>query len=31
MVFDSHQPNRLDVIGALICLAGAGVIVYARR
>ena len=31
MVADGYRPDRLDVIGALICLAGVAVIMYAPR
>ncbi|CAJ1498629.1 YnfA family protein [[Mycobacterium] kokjensenii] len=31
MAFDGFRPDRADVIGALICLAGVGVIMYAPR
>lgn len=31
MAFDGYRPDRFDVIGALICLAGMAVIMYARR
>ncbi|MER6667328.1 YnfA family protein [Amycolatopsis japonica] len=31
MVADGYRPDRYDVIGALICLAGVGVIMYAPR
>jgi small multidrug resistance family-3 protein len=31
MVVDRFRPDRYDVIGALICLAGVGVIMYAPR
>lgn len=30
-VFDGYRPDRFDVIGALICLVGMGVIMYAPR
>ena len=30
VVFDSFQPDRADVIGALVCLTGVGIIMYAR-
>ncbi|MBW4720817.1 YnfA family protein [Saccharothrix obliqua] len=30
VVFDGFRPDRFDVIGALLCLAGVGVIMYAR-
>jgi small multidrug resistance family-3 protein len=31
MVVDGYRPDRWDVIGALICLAGVGVIMYVPR
>lgn len=31
MAFDSFRPDRYDLIGAAICLAGIGVIMYAPR
>ncbi|WP_436785773.1 YnfA family protein [Yinghuangia sp. YIM S10712] len=31
MALDGYRPDRYDVIGALICLAGVGVIMYAPR
>ena len=31
MFVDGFRPDRYDVIGALICLAGVGVIMYAPR
>lgn len=31
MVADGYRPDRADVIGALICLAGVAVIMYAPR
>ena len=31
VVFDGFRPDRYDVIGALVCLAGVGVIMYAPR
>lgn len=31
MAFDGFRPDRYDVTGALICLAGVGVIMYAPR
>ncbi|MGW6931138.1 YnfA family protein [Lentzea sp. NPDC054927] len=31
MVVDGFRPDRYDVIGALVCLAGVGVIMYAPR
>ena len=30
-VADGYRPDRFDIIGALICLAGVGVIMYAPR
>jgi drug/metabolite transporter superfamily protein YnfA len=30
VAFDGFHPDRADVIGATICLAGVGVIMYAR-
>jgi small multidrug resistance family-3 protein len=30
-VFDGYRPDRFDVLGAAICLAGMGVIMYAPR
>jgi small multidrug resistance family-3 protein len=30
LAFDGFQPDRSDLAGALICLAGVGVITYAR-
>jgi len=30
MVFDGFQPDRFDVIGALVCLTGVGIIMYSR-
>jgi small multidrug resistance family-3 protein len=30
-VFDGYRPDRYDLAGALICLAGMGVIMYAPR
>jgi small multidrug resistance family-3 protein len=30
IVFDGFRPGRADIIGALICLVGVGVIMYAR-
>jgi small multidrug resistance family-3 protein len=30
VAFDGFQPDRADLVGALICLAGVGVIMYAR-
>ncbi|EWM10998.1 YnfA family protein [Kutzneria sp. 744] len=31
MVADGYRPDRFDVIGALVCLVGVGVIMYAPR
>lgn len=31
MVADGYRPDRFDVTGALICLAGVAVIMYAQR
>src|ERR1043165_8597191 len=31
MALDRYRPDRYDVLGALICLAGVGVIMYAPR
>lgn len=31
MAFDGFRPDRADVLGALICLVGVGVIMYAPR
>jgi small multidrug resistance family-3 protein len=31
MVVDHYRPDRWDIIGALICLAGVGVIMYVPR
>ena len=31
MVVDGFRPDRYDVIGALVCLAGVAVIMYAPR
>ena len=31
MAVDKYHPDRYDVIGALICVAGVGVIMYAPR
>jgi small multidrug resistance family-3 protein len=30
VVFDGFRPDRFDVIGALICLTGVGIIMYSR-
>jgi small multidrug resistance family-3 protein len=31
VVANGYRPDRYDVIGALVCLAGAAVIIYAPR
>ena len=31
MVFDGFHPDRYDVLGALVCIVGVGVIMYAPR
>lgn len=31
MAIDGYRPDRWDVIGALVCLAGVGLIMYAPR
>jgi small multidrug resistance family-3 protein len=31
MIFDGFRPDRYDVIGAAVCLAGVGIIMYAPR
>jgi len=31
MVADGYRPDRFDVLGALICLAGVALIMYAPR
>jgi small multidrug resistance family-3 protein len=31
VVFDGFRPDRFDLIGALICLVGVGVIMYSPR
>ncbi len=31
MVFDGFHPDRYDIAGALVCLVGVGVIMYAPR
>lgn len=31
MVFDGFKPDRFDIAGAMICLVGVAVIMYARR
>ena len=30
VIFDGFQPDRYDIIGALVCLAGVATIMYAR-
>jgi small multidrug resistance family-3 protein len=30
VAFDGFQPDRADLIGALVCLTGVGIIMYAR-
>ena len=30
VVFDDFTPDRADIAGALVCLAGVGIIMYAR-
>jgi small multidrug resistance family-3 protein len=30
VLFDGFQPDRSDMLGALVCLAGVGIIMYAR-
>ena len=30
VVFDGFQPDRADILGALVCLTGVGIIMYAR-
>ena len=30
VAFDGFEPDRADVIGALVCLTGVGIIMYAR-
>ena len=30
MVFDGFRPDRADVVGALVCLVGVGIIMYGR-
>ena len=30
VAFDGFQPDRADMIGALVCLTGVGIIMYAR-
>jgi small multidrug resistance family-3 protein len=31
MVLDGYRPDRFDVIGAVVCLVGVGIIMYAPR
>jgi small multidrug resistance family-3 protein len=31
MIFDGFRPDRWDLIGAAVCLAGVGIIMYAPR
>ncbi|NHC46174.1 YnfA family protein [Motilibacter aurantiacus] len=31
MAFDGYRPDRYDVLGALVCLGGVGLIMYAPR
>ena len=31
VVLDGYRPDRFDVLGALVCLAGVGLIMYAPR
>jgi small multidrug resistance family-3 protein len=31
MVVDGFRPDRYDIVGALVCLTGVGVIMYAPR
>ena len=31
VVVDGFRPDRFDVVGALVCLVGVGVIMYAPR
>lgn len=31
MALDGYRPDRFDVIGAVVCLVGVGVIMYAPR
>ncbi len=31
MIADGYRPDRFDIIGALVCLAGMAVIMYAPR
>jgi small multidrug resistance family-3 protein len=31
VVFDGFYPNRFDLAGAIVCLAGTGIIMYAPR
>ena len=30
VAFDGFQPDRADILGALVCLTGVGIIMYAR-
>jgi small multidrug resistance family-3 protein len=30
VAFDGFQPDRADIVGALVCLTGVGIIMYAR-
>ena len=30
VVFDGFHPDRADILGALVCLTGVGIIMYAR-
>ena len=30
VVFDDFHPDRADIVGALVCLTGVGIIMYAR-
>lgn len=31
VVLDGYRPDRYDIIGALVCLAGVGIVMYAPR
>jgi small multidrug resistance family-3 protein len=31
VVLDGYRPDRYDILGALVCLVGVGVMMYARR
>jgi len=31
MVVDGYRPDRFDIIGAVVCLVGVGLIMYAPR